>query len=133
MKLRKSTFGLWLNSDSSICTITPGPPSITGPSLIRRVEQTSLSHWYTSTAVLLDTFVHSAVSSTGFWRAQKCSSINQVWRVSFDFAKKLLALTACLVLHKGHHHSAPSTTSVLMQLCIATLHLVQAYFEHKYE
>lgn len=45
------TLGLCLKRDSSIWTITPTPPSTTGPSLMSLVEHTSLNHWYTSIAV----------------------------------------------------------------------------------
>ena len=58
----RSTLGLCLKRDSSICTITPWPPSITGPSLISLVEHTSLNHRYTSTAVFRAFLVGSSAS-----------------------------------------------------------------------
>ena len=39
-----ATFGLCRKSDSSICTVDPGPPRTMGPSVMSRVEHTSRSH-----------------------------------------------------------------------------------------
>ena len=57
------TLHLCTNRDSSICTTTPFPPSIVGPSFNSQVEQTSLQNWYTS-AVTSDTSAWSAAVHT---------------------------------------------------------------------
>ena len=125
-----STLGLCLKSDSSVCTTTPLPPSITGPSFISLVEHTSLSHWYTSTAVLRATLAHSAVSDTGFWRAQTWSSIIQVWRVSWDFAKKLPSHTDRCVLQDEHFRPTPSLTSLRVYSSMGFWHLKKRAYHY---
>ena len=62
--------GLCQKRDSSISTMTVGPPKTMG---VRSnlVEQTSLSHLYTSTAVPFSTSASSAASVTGYCRIEK--------------------------------------------------------------
>ena len=116
------TLGLWRNKDSSICTTTPGPPRvIVIPKSL--VEQTSLSHRYTSTAVPTSTSAAALASVTGYSCAHQKMSISHFCKGSLDFEKKLPSLIDVLVLQVVHLHLTPSDISFLTLSTMATPHL----------
>jgi hypothetical protein len=55
--------------DSSIWTIMPGPPSMSGESSLPSLQlHTSLKYWYAWITVFFDTLASFAASITGYWR-----------------------------------------------------------------
>ena len=91
------------------------------------------------------TLAHSAVSDTGFWRDQKCSSIIKVCRVSWDFAKKKLPPTDVFCrrniatqLHPSHHcectrawvSDTPIRMGIWHELLLLTHHNPLLYVTH---
>ena len=89
------TFGLWLNSDSSVCTTTPGPPSLIGvwSSL---VVQTSRKNWLVSIVVFSDISALSAASQTGCCLHHSCIRSYQLNNGSLDFEKSSHGLSTSL-------------------------------------
>lgn len=99
------------------------PPNTTGPSFMRRVEHTSRSHWYTSTAVLGETWALSDASTTGFCLDQKCMSINHFCRRNLERVKKLPDRIDDLHLQVPHLHPRPSSTSFREHSTIGVLQI----------
>ena len=61
------TLGLCLKRDSSMCTTTLGPPSMSGASWFRsRQLQMSLKYWYAWTVVFFSTLASWAASVTAY-------------------------------------------------------------------
>ena len=125
------TFGLCLNSDSSICTMTPGPPSTIGI-LKSFAEHTSRSQLYRCHMQISVISASIAISVTGYSLDHHRMASIHFWRVSFDFEKKDPSLIDLVVLHEGQYQHTPSDPAWALALWFMfPLHLKEHMYKLK--
>ena len=129
------TFGLWLKSDSSIWTTTPGPPRSSGESRVVSLQlHMSRRYWYACTADISVILASSAVCVTGNCRHHPWITTSHCERESLDFSKKLPCLTLWHFLQEssGHRHLSICIytnilciyTTFFQKICVSILHMV---------